>query len=333
MNQCASLISILRHLNYPKPIKSDSFKAPNFELVADVLCYLVLLVDSTIPIHDSIGSVEDRIQFVNGITAELFVRLHLSLDGRRLYSANGYAVQELFKLAQYIKVAVEMFDEESSCTDDAYPTAGRQAEAQAMAAEISALGASIQNLMNREVVDSSERSNATQLLSNDSEMQSIGENINQLLNQATNEVERLDKQCKMLISNNKGMEEKIRKRSIDLERNTKRLESLTLENARPSFMDEYEQIEKELQVEYDRYVVRFRNIDYLESELRSRMDVADKRADAAERSAKRMQRKYREEELRVLEGGDEFDDDPTHRQSSNDNTRGKENSKPRENMT
>jgi clusterin-associated protein 1 len=134
----------------------------------------------------------------------------------------------------------------------------------------------------------------------------------------------------MLISNNKGMEEKIRKRRIDLERNNKRLESLTFQTVRPAFMDEYEQIEKELQVEYERYVVRFRNVEYLEQELQSRRALAEERA-GAERSVKRMQRKYRQEELAVLEGRDRSDSADEVRAQSSD-SRGKENSKPRENV-
>lgn len=36
---------------------------------------------------------------------------------------------------------------------------------------------------------------------------------------------------------------------------------------RPAFMDEYEKLEKELQRQYEIYLARFRNIEYLEHEL------------------------------------------------------------------
>jgi clusterin-associated protein 1 len=122
--------------------------------------------------------------------------------------------------------------------------------------------------------------------------------------ESTNEaVERLDKQYKILISNQRGMEEKMRKKTIDLERNSKRLESL--KNVRPAYMDEYEKLEEELQVEHERYVVRLRNVGYLEGELASVKQAATERRAKAERSMKRMQKKIREEKLMVLNGPDD----------------------------
>lgn len=294
--------------------------------MADVLCYLAQLVDSTITIHNDIGSIDNRVKFVNNITTELFERLRLPLDGRKLYAADGFALGELIKLARYIQIALELAEEGSSKVRAINTITA--VKAQSMAAEIDELSQSVQNLMKHEVDDASDRANIIQLLDDQSEMQNVEDRINQMLDEATDEVERLDKQCKMLISTNNGMEEKIRKRSIDLERTTKRLESLTFQNVRPAFMDEYEQIEEELQLEYERYIVRVRNIDYLESELRSRRAAID--SDAAERSVKRMQKRYREEELRVLEGNVASDDEAAHARSSGPS--GKENSRPTENL-
>jgi hypothetical protein len=47
-------------------------------------------------------------------------------------------------------------------------------------------------------------------------------------------------------------------------------------------MDEYEQLEEELQVEYERYVVRLRNIDFLGGELASFEQAAAERQKKAE---------------------------------------------------
>jgi clusterin-associated protein 1 len=224
---------------------------------------------------------------------------------------------------------MELIGQESNSGDGPVINSAQAAAAESLAIEIADIGESIQNLLRSEANDSTERVNAIRILSDDQERHSMELEINHMIHETNTAVERLDRQCKMLISNNKGMEEKIRKRSIDLERNNKRLESLTFQTVRPAFMDEYEQIEKELQVEYERYVVRFRNVDYLERELQSRRVLADERA-TAERSVKRMQRKYRQEELAVLEGGDGSDiDHEVH--ARNSDSRGKENSKPREN--
>ena len=164
---------------------------------------------------------------------------------------------------------------------------------------------SIQHLLKQETNDCVERAKVVEYVNTlADERNSIGESLKKMIGETNDAAERLDRQCKMLISTNSGMEEKIRKRNIDLERNTKRLEGLDLLNVRPAFMDEYEQVESELQVEYDRYVVRFRNVDYLEGELQSKRDAAATMTCDVDRSIKRMQKKFKEEELRVLQGGD-----------------------------
>lgn len=61
------------------------------------------------------------------------------------------------------------------------------------------------------------------------------------------------------------MEEKIRKRTLDLERAEKRHRTLT--SVKPAFMDEYERLERELDKHYKVYLEKFRNLDYLEHQL------------------------------------------------------------------
>lgn len=60
----------------------------------------------------------------------------------------------------------------------------------------------------------------------------------------------------------KTLEEKIRKRQLDLERVEKRMVNLI--NVKPAYMDEYLRLEKELERLYSIYLEKFRNLDYLE---------------------------------------------------------------------
>lgn len=68
-----------------------------------------------------------------------------------------------------------------------------------------------------------------------------------------------------LRANEASLTEKIKRRQIELENSDKRLQGL--EQVRPQYMDEYERLEEELQRLYGLYVDKFRNLDYLESEL------------------------------------------------------------------
>ncbi len=281
-----------------------------------VLCWIIQRLDHTIPIHKKIGSEDDRVAFLNGIASEIANRMNVSLDRRNLYAADDRAVKELVKVATILDEAMALAEDEASTLseEEIQPEATLAAakRARSLVGEITEISARLSGVLENEGEDGKERTKALRFLnsvpgiSGDSSQrdQHINSNLASLLESTNAAVDRLGKQCKIMISNQRGMEEKIRKKTIDLERNSKRLESL--KNVRPAYMDEYEKLEEELQVEHERYVVRLRNVGYLEGELASFKQAATERRVKAERSMKRMQKKFREEELMVLNGRDDF---------------------------
>merc|ERR1711959_7460 len=94
-----------------------------------------------------------------------------------------------------------------------------------------------------------------------------------------------------------------KKKKQELERCKKRLSSLT--SVRPAFMDEYEKMEFELEKYYEQYVSRFRNLDYLEHEMDVLNREEQEKMEENERALKKMQKRLREEEWRLLRGEDE----------------------------
>ena len=205
-------------------------------------------------------------------------------------------------------------DESTSSSEEDYEESTLEAakKAQSLVCEIKEFSTRLSSLMRNEDQDGKDRINVLQFLNStleDEHHDHVESSISRILQSTNCAVERLDKQCKILISNQQGMEEKIRKKTLDLERTSKRLESL--KHVRPAYMDEYEQLEEELQVEYERYVVRLRNKDYLEGELSAFKKLASERQKKAERSMKRMQKKFKEEELRILNGGDDYEREST----------------------
>ena len=65
----------------------------------------------------------------------------------------------------------------------------------------------------------------------------------------TEEVQRVGSQMDNLGADEANLASKIEKKTMDLERNNKRLRAL--ESVRPAFMDEYEKLEADLQVQYE----------------------------------------------------------------------------------
>eukprot|EP00588_Corethron_pennatum_P027893 CAMPEP_0194334712 /NCGR_PEP_ID=MMETSP0171-20130528/67059_1 /TAXON_ID=218684 /ORGANISM="Corethron pennatum, Strain L29A3" /LENGTH=208 /DNA_ID=CAMNT_0039097487 /DNA_START=345 /DNA_END=971 /DNA_ORIENTATION=+ len=100
-----------------------------------------------------------------------------------------------------------------------------------------------------------------------------------------------------------AVQEKIKKKQIDLNRNTKRLEAL--QNIRPAFMDEYDELEEVLQTEHEMYVEKFRNRDYLTQQIEAATKIEAKHNAEVERSVKNMQKSMREEELKFFRDEDD----------------------------
>jgi clusterin-associated protein 1 len=74
-------------------------------------------------------------------------------------------------------------------------------------------------------------------------------------------------------SEQRGLEEKLKKKSAELERAEKRYRGLV--TVKPAFMEEYERLEQELAQLQDTYVNKYRNLDYLESELETYNKIED----------------------------------------------------------
>merc|ERR1712010_385043 len=127
--------------------------------------------------------------------------------------------------------------------------------------------------------------------------------------------------CKKLQEDEESLQEKISKKQADLDRCKKRLKDL--ENVRPAFMDEFEKLEKELEKIYGSYVEKFRNVEYLEHQLEQYNQAEQEKLEESERQLKRMQKRLREEELRILrgeqDGGDHdmFNDRPSSKALAN----------------
>merc|ERR1711988_1140954 len=120
----------------------------------------------------------------------------------------------------------------------------------------------------------------------------------------------MEDMCKKLQEDEDSLNEKIAKKQSDLDRCKKRLSDL--ENVRPAFMDEFEKLEKELEKYYGVYIEKFRNVEYLEHQLEQYNQAEQEKLEESERNLKRMQKRLKEEELRILRGeqeGELGDDD------------------------
>lgn len=311
------LIGLLTRLQYPRPIPASLLKSSNVESIYGIFCWLVQILDPAIPVQTKAGSDDDRLNLLNGIVSELSTRFDICIDMTHFIPAAGdRAVKELIKVGSIIEKALYFAEELSSSSEGDVQvdnTIEATRRASALVDEITEICSRLSNHLEKECDDSKDRTNALHFINsvlenNPSARDHCNLILSRKLDMSNSAIERLDRQCKILISNQRGTEEKIQKKSIDLERSSKRLESV--KTVRPAYMDEYEKLEKDLEVEYERYVLRLRNKDYLAGELSSFNQAATEVRNKLERSMKRMQEKFREDELRVLKGCSESDNTP-----------------------
>ena len=91
-------IEKMRVVGYPNIISVDSFRSPNFPLTADILSFLIKSYDPQADIPTDISGEGERIIFIKSVASFLASKMHVKINTRRVYSADGFAVKELQKI-------------------------------------------------------------------------------------------------------------------------------------------------------------------------------------------------------------------------------------------
>ena len=174
---------------------------------------------------------------------------------------------------------------------------GKVAKARALQADLDELSKRISQSLLHEIDSKGEREKVVDKCYHDD---TVKENIQE-------EIESAVKRSKLLISKQRGTEDKIQKRRHELDRRLARLDSL--KHVRPAYADEYEQLEDELRLEYESHVLKLRNIDFLESELlQFRKNSVHERA-VSRNDIKKRQKAFFLEENRRLQSSSLGEDD------------------------
>ncbi|XP_075247541.1 clusterin-associated protein 1-like [Convolutriloba macropyga] len=270
-----NLTEMMRALNFPKHVSLESFRQPNFPMMAEMLKWLVLRYDQNAAIMDSIQKETDRVLFVKSIVQFLAVKAHLKLNIKRLYQSDRHAVKELIKVASLLydainiskSTAITSKSESDLGLDDVKRSdvSSKQTEIRKIR-ELSSLitekGAVLYDLLEKEIELKRLRQDA---INKPPDIDGIGRDIQKAIQSIDNEIGRTVKLLDNVATDEANLESKTANRHEELERLQKRLKSLG--SVRPAFMDEYEAEEKKLEKLYTEYIIRFRNLTYLESQL------------------------------------------------------------------
>jgi clusterin-associated protein 1 len=237
----------------------------------------------------------------------------VKLNPKKLYQADGNAVQELLKAATMLyKAYTATGDEQEEFHEFVLPTRLSNLKAtKATAQEIIDTGAKLHDLLEKESELKQHRDKALTFLDNisrnlesNSEQAYIEKNVREIIKQQTENIEEMKNYVNELERDEKILEEKIKRQSAELDRAEKRLKSLT--TVRPHYMDEYERQEQELERLYQQYLEKFRNLDYLEHQMDLYTQAEEEKFSANQESLRKMREKIKAEEWRMLRGEDEM---------------------------
>ncbi|XP_065200297.1 clusterin-associated protein 1 homolog [Planococcus citri] len=258
---------ILKTLGYRRLISYESFRQPNFHLVADILVWLVKRFDNTYDISDDCSTSERRILLIRSVAEFMVLKTGLKLNLKKLYQADGHAVKEMLKIAALLHEALKMKQNNS---DEFYSLTSVDLSAKIqelkltreLALQITRKGSSLFELLKEEPLLRETRTLQANAYVDLNEIETLVKNI---INDTTKNIVQMKQQIENISSTESNLDMKINKKENDLERIGRRLE--TLKNVRPAFLEEYERYEEELNQIYDNYVNKFRCYTYLQQHL------------------------------------------------------------------
>ena len=311
------LCETMRQLGYPRRISMENFRQPNFQLVAELLYWMVQRYDPTAEISDNIDEEDDRVNFIKSVTQLFSVKARLKLSPIKLYRANEEAVKEILKIAAMLNKAMatsNIEDEDSSSVEfNLSSKLYNLKQARQLASDITENGAKLYEILGKEKDLRGFRGKALQFLDSisrnldsNTEQEHIEKCIREIITNHKESLVQMEKMVENLKTDETALEQKIKRKSDELERAEKRLKSI--EGVRPAFMDEYEQLEKELERLYTIYVVGIRNLDYQEHELDEYNRKELEKMEESERKLVDLRSKLQGKEYRELIGKDKLDE-------------------------
>ncbi|XP_031451149.1 clusterin-associated protein 1 isoform X1 [Phasianus colchicus] len=308
-----NLTEMLRALGYPRLVSMENFHGPNFALVAELLLWLVRRYEPQSDIPPDVETEQDRVFFIKAVAQFMATKAHIKLNTKKLYQADGYAVRELLKVTSVLYSAMntegmertDITEEDSSKFKfDLGSKIADLKAARQLASEITSKGASLYDLLGKEV---ELREARTESIARPLEINEAEKMMKVAIDCVLEEVQKTKDMLSNVALDEANLEAKIEKRKLELERSQKRLQ--TLQSVRPAFMDEYEKIEEQLQKQYTSYLEKFHNLTYLEQLLDDQHRTEQEMFEEAANMLRLMQNRLKEEEQRLLKSGNNDDSD------------------------
>uniref|UniRef100_A0A9J2PQG5 Clusterin-associated protein 1 n=1 Tax=Ascaris lumbricoides TaxID=6252 RepID=A0A9J2PQG5_ASCLU len=323
---------MMRALGYPRILSLENFRTPNFKLVAELLEWIVHRFDPNSHLPTILDTEQERVVFIKTAVLILLQKARIKLNPKKLYQADGYAVQELAVVVRLLYgTAKQPLDDEggvaawNAMRSKVNTKVQEVHECRQLAAQISQTGATLYDLLAKELIAavSSHRLSSfpffnsklefhlwtslsliimyqlqearSKALSFSLDLADAEKAIKQAIEAIQGELAQINRNLQNINSDEAALDGKIERKKREYDQQQKRLAKL--QSFRPQYMDEYEKYEKKLKQLYAIYVLKFRNVAYLQ-QLQSEFDKAERQRNAeAEQSMRNMVERVRAEEV------------------------------------
>ncbi|XP_047360094.1 clusterin-associated protein 1 [Vespa velutina] len=299
----------MKVLGYPRLISIANFRTPNFPLVAEILVWLVKRFDSDSDITFEHNTEEERILLIRSVAEFMALNTNVKLNTKKLYQADGYAVQELLKITNLLQEAQNHGNESINQSDNRKiiefnisDEINELKSTRQLASLLTVNGATLFDLLGREVELRDIRNNKAGRQFDTAEIETA---LKDVIENMRKEIEDTKKQIDNVKDTEQSLDTRIERRRSELERNQKRLQ--TLRKVRPAFMEEYEKLEAELRILYDDYLQKFRYLSYLEHLHEDAAKAEQERIEKRQAETKRKLEQLRSEDVSfesMIEGND-----------------------------
>ncbi|XP_061680677.1 clusterin-associated protein 1 homolog [Syngnathoides biaculeatus] len=295
---------MMRALGYPRLISLENFRTPNFNLVAEIMLWLVKRYEPQMDLPPDVDTESDRVFFIKAVAQFMATKAHIKLNTKRLYQADGYAVKEMLKVTSVLYSATKSKQmgledrAEEDCSNLKFEIGSRISDLKAarqLASEVTSKGASLYDLLGQEV---ELREKRTAAIARPLEIDVTEKALKEAIREALETVEKTKEMLNNIVSDEASLDAKIERKKQELERSRKRLQ--TLQSVRPAFMDEYEKIEEDLQKQYEIYVAKLKNLCFLESQLEDYHHLEQERFEEAENTLRMMQQNLKDDDRDLM---------------------------------
>ncbi|CAL5976802.1 Clusterin_associated protein 1 [Hexamita inflata] len=288
----------LTQLGYTKPVSIDAFRTPNFQLLVDIISFLVSSLVPDAKLSTKIDEIQDRLYFIN--TAVTIIQSHfcIKLNPKRLYAADISAVRELSKITDEVSMYINIIpaDQENTGYTDLSMVANSLRN---QSSEL--IKRSTDLLLALKQFGDTAPANLQNALTKQPDVRQLQGAVQNRINILDEEVTKYSDELQTNKREKIHMQELLTQKQADLSRMNDRVESMRL--TRPPYLIELEKAEAELTKVHQEYAKKHRSLSYLESQLRAGEAILKKKSKEKQQALSAIQDIVQQDEQENLIGG------------------------------